>query len=57
MDTITNVIAMLYFILLLNVEQETKARLELIKSYALEKIQHIKVFLKAFFNYVHFLTG
>ena len=34
---------MMYFVLLLNIEQETKARLEMIKAYALEKIQHIKV--------------
>ena len=34
---------MIYVVLLLNIEQETKARLEMIKAYALEKIQHIKV--------------
>ena len=34
---------MMYVVLLLNIEQETKARLEMIKAYALEKIQHIKV--------------
>ena len=33
----------MYVVLLLNIEQETKARLEMIKSCALEKIQHIKV--------------